>query len=134
MPSLPLASADITEREDTDASAIVLREPTLEEIGAIHAFETDYTLATMDGKPVAWIAFRQVEDRRWGMFGIVAEAGPEVWRKVFFKFRQPLEKHEQPVFVVCRDEAAERLLKLLGFEPTAEISAGKEIWIWKPPR
>jgi hypothetical protein len=68
----------------------------------------------------------------WGMFGVLDGACPTVWRRLFYAFRQHLRARRGPVFVLARDQEAERLIRLVGLVPTHETYAEKRVWLWKP--
>lgn len=96
--------------------------------------EAEHIVAEIDGEAVAWIGFRKIEGRLWGMFGMLTTAAPSVCVRLFWQFRKRLHQKTESVVVLANDRQAERLLHLLGLQPTGEHYAGKDVWIWKPQR
>jgi hypothetical protein len=112
----------------------VIRPATDAEVAAIYRSErVEHIVGTVHGRAVAYIAFKTVEGRRWGMFGMLADAEPRVRVALFYAFRRRLGCETQPVHVVAGSPAAARLLRLLGFVETPQAAAGRAVWRWTPP-
>ena len=112
---------------------VVLRKATVDEIARIYCPpEAEHIVGEIDGVAVAWIGFREIEGRLWGMFGMLTTAAPFVCMHLFYQFRKRLHQKTQPVVVLANDAKAMRLLRLLGLVPTDEIYAGKQVWAWTP--
>ena len=114
-------------------TSIRLREATVEELARIYSPpEAEHIVAAIDGAAVAWIGFREIDGRLWGMFGMLTAAAPSVCVHLFYQFRKRLHAKAAPVSVLAKDAKAERLLRLLGLQSTDELYAGKKVWVWTP--
>ena len=112
---------------------VALREATEAEIARIYSPpEAEHIVGEIDGEAVAWVGFRTIEGRLWGMFGMLTVAAPSVCVHLFYRFRMRLHAKAEPVSVLANDAEAARLLRLLGLRRTDEHYAGKEVWIWTP--
>ena len=116
-------------------AGVALRAATATEIARIYCPpEAEHIIAEVGGEAVAWIGFRTIEGRLWGMFGMLTAAAPSVCVHLFYQFRKRLHAKSAAVSVLANNAEAERLLWLLGLRPTDEIYAGKKVWVWTPQR
>jgi hypothetical protein len=113
---------------------IEIRPPTAPELADIYARGSEHLVGVVDGKPAAYIGFRPLEGRLWGIFGVLGEMDAKAKRQLFYAFRAHLRTKTTPVYVLATDKAAERLLRLLGLAPTHETYVGKDVWAWTPAR
>lgn len=116
-------------------AGVALRAATVDEIARIYCPpEAEHIIAEVGGEAVAWIGFRKIEGRLWGMFGMLTAAAPSVCVHLFWQFRKRLHQKTEPVVVLANDAQAMRLLRLLGLKPTEETYAGKQVWVWTPEK
>lgn len=90
----------------------------------------------------------KVDGRGIAVGGFATDAGGRVWawldtrpdrmeghgRAIVRAIRRQLEAAGATVYVQCdsaKFATAERLLRLLGFEPTDGVLENREIWIWR---
>jgi hypothetical protein len=115
------------------ASDVEIRAPTAVELAAIYG-NAEHYVGAADGQVLGWISFRRVDDRVWGLFGMVSEATAHQKRRMFYAFRKLFQDKPYPVYFAAQDKAAERVLRLGGLRPTGQSYAGKDVWIWIPER
>jgi hypothetical protein len=112
-------------------TAVELREPTDAELRRIYAAEAEHVLATVDGEAAAWIAFKTIDGRTWGMFGV---CGVRLLRQrgddCSTSFARICGQSESESTSLPCDQAAERLLRLVGLIPTFECFGDKRVWAW----
>lgn len=113
---------------------IALRAATDAEIVRVYGAEAKHIVGTVDGVAVAYIGFNRIGADIWGMYHPFGAEDKSVWARLFYAFRRELRAISEPVYVLARDDAASRVLRLLGFEPTGNISMGKKVWRWTPQR
>jgi hypothetical protein len=114
------------------ASDVEIREPTAVELAAIYG-NAEHYVGAADGQVLGWIAFRLIDDRVWGLFGMTApDATAHQKRRMFYAFRKLFQDKTHPVYFAAQDKAAERLLRLGGLKPTGQSYADKDIWVWIP--
>ena len=104
------------------------------EIAHVYRGDGEHIVGRVGGEAVAYIGFRKIDGRLWGMYQVLATAAPSVWGTLFYEFRRHLRQHEEPVYVLARDADAARLLRLLGLKPSGMHEMGKDVWIWTPQR
>lgn len=114
--------------------SVEVREPTDAELAALYRTEAEHVLGTLDGVPMVYLSFRRIEGRLWGMFGVLAPIGAHQCRALFYRLRRCLLEKTEPVYGLARDEGTERLVRLMGLQPTDEVYAGKKVFIWIPER
>lgn len=112
-------------------ATVALRPATDAEIARVYG-AAKHIVGTVGGVPVAYIGFNRIGPDMWGMYHPFEADDPSVWTKLFYAFRRELRAFSEPVYVLARDDAASRVLRMLGFEPTGNISMGKEVWRWTP--
>ncbi len=109
---------------------VEFREATDAELADIYRRNSEHEVCAVDGVPVAHIGFCAVADRVWGTFAVLVEVDEQTRRRMFYQFRRRLHQRSTTVHVLANDAGAERLLCLLGLQPTDEVYAGKRVWIW----
>lgn len=109
-----------------------VREATDAELAAIYRANAEHVVGAVDGKAVAYASFRRIDGRLWGMFGMLAPVARTNSVKLFYPLRQHMYAKNEPVFGLAQDDTSERLLRLIGLQPTDEVYAGKKVWIWIP--
>lgn len=116
-------------------SARVAFRPALNaDFARIYGVEAEHIVGVAGDQALAWIGFKALDGRVWGMFGMLGPATPQQKRELFYAFRKVLWTKNELIHVAAKDAAAERLLALLGLTATNETYAGKRIWKWIPER
>lgn len=110
----------------------MLRAATSEEVARVYGADAEHIVGEAGGEAVAYIGFKRIEGRLWGIYQPMAAAAPSVWNRLFYAFRRELRQQNEPVYVLARDAAAGRLLRLLRLAPADETFAGKDVWKWTP--
>lgn len=111
---------------------IKLRSPTDAELSMVFRPHANHVVGTVDGEPVVYIRFQTIDGRRWGMMHILGAVAPAVFPKLFYAVRRRLTQEREPVYALAQNAQSPRLLRLIGLEPTGEVSVGKEVWRWTP--
>src|SRR5262245_57760645 len=114
------------------AVSVAVRAANDQEIADAYRADAQHITAVVDGMPVAYVSFRMIDYRMWGIYMVLGEAPKPAWHKLFYALRQELQRQTVPVFALARDKEAARLLGLLGLEQSHETYAGKDVWIWTP--
>ncbi len=116
----------------SELAGVEIREPTAIELAAIYG-GAEHHVGAVDGRLLGWISFRIVDGRLWGMFGMTdPTATAQQKREMFYAFRKLFQIKTCPVYFAAQDEAAERLMRLGGLQPSGESIAGKAVWMWCP--
>lgn len=71
------------------------------------------------------------DGRLWAFFDVLANVTSREAIEIVRGVRRVVREAKAPVYVLCDDEnyaTAPRLLKVLGFEPTEEISNNSRVW------
>lgn len=112
-------------------TAVEVRPATVEDMAAIYG-AAEHFIGTLDGVPAAYISFRRIDERLWGMFGVFGSIDARQCSRLFFRMRRCLTEKTEPVYGLAQDVTTERLVRLMGLHPTSEVYAGKKVWIWIP--
>lgn len=113
-------------------TSVEVREPTDAELAALYRANAEHVIGTIDGQPAAYVSFRRIEGRLWGMFGVLAAIDSPHCQKLFYPLRRCLREKTEPVYGLAQDATTERLVRLMGLRPTDEVYAGKKVFIWIP--
>lgn len=112
-------------------TSVAVRSATVGDFVAIYG-NAEHFVGTVDDVPAAYISFRRIDGRLWGMFGVLAPIDRRQVHTLFFRMRRYLTDKTEPVYGLAQDAGTERLVCLMGLQPTAEVYAGKKVYIWIP--
>jgi hypothetical protein len=114
-------------------SCCLIRPATAADIAAFYGAVQSLHVAMVAGRPVALGGFVEEEGRLW-VFLDVRDGAAAHGASIVRALRRELRQANRTVFAPCnagRFPRAERLLRLLGFEPTEETRHDMRVWTWQ---
>jgi hypothetical protein len=111
---------------------VALRGASDGEIAAVFRANAEHIMATLGDEPVVYVRFQTIDGRRWGLLNMVGTVPLTCIKPVFYALRRRLRQECEPIYALATNAASARLLRLIGLEPTTEIWAGKQVWVWTP--
>ena len=112
---------------------IEIRPATDAELALIYG-AAEHWVGSVDGQAVAWVSFRAIGDRTWGLFGLLSDAAVRDRRRLFYAFRKVLCAKDCVIHAAANDALGERFMRAIGLRPTGETYAGKKVFQWIPER
>src|SRR5262245_5751750 len=115
------------------AHSCLIRPATAADIAAFYGAVQSLHVAMAAGRPVALGGFVEEEGRLW-VFLDVRDGAAAHGAAIVRALRRELREANRTVFAPCnagRFPRAQRLLRLLGFEPTEETRHDMRVWKWQ---
>ena len=116
-------------------TGFVVRPARAEEVLAVFGGGMRHMAATVNGRFIGMVSMRRIDGRLWGMLTILAKPDDLSDRfAVVNALRTELKKYREPIYVTQEFEAAQVLLRLLGFVQTPETMGHRHVWKWTPAK